>query len=547
MPAPLTVKATLDDALGRFPGRPWLAFKGEVLTFSDLGRAVERLERALLGLGVGPGSRVALYLGNRPEWLELEYAALALGATELPVNTMLAPAELAFVLSHSGADVLVWGDRIAGRDTLGTLDELLPELAAAEPGGWRSERFPALRAVVGLGEASFPRGVVGFDELLAGTDAVDPAELAALEARVSPDDAALLLYTSGTTGTPKGALLRHRGVVGQVRTWARHLELVPDDRTVMPSPLFWTFGCALNALVPLLVGSMVVLEETFDAGRFLEDLTRYECTHLQGVPAQYELALKHPDTRRYDLSRLRLIQIGGSTSAEGLARRLLERAPRAALVSAYGLTEAVGVNTYTDLDDPIERVMRTVGHAAGGTEVALFDPETDRPTPVGEVGEICIRGDCVMAGYLDDEAATEQALRGGWLHTGDLAVADDRGYFSIVGRRVDAFKSGGMNVYPAEIEAALGEHPDVQLSAVIGVPHPERGAVGRAFVVPRAGAALDVEALRAFCRGRLAPYKVPAEFVVVGELPMTPTGKVQKFKLRSGPAEWTPSPAGPCP
>jgi fatty-acyl-CoA synthase len=446
--------------------------------------------------------------------------------------TVYRKAELTHLLSQSGMAVLVWGSPVLGRDTTGLLLELVPELADAEPGQWSSERFPHLRHVVGLGEADWPRGVLGWDDALAGGRPVAPAEVSGRAAAVTPDDVALMLFTSGTTGAPKGAMLTHRGLVGHIGTWARHLELEPSDRTVMPSALFWGFGCMVNALVPLHAGSMIVLEERFDARQFLEDLTAYRCTHLQGVPSQYELLLKHPDSERYDLSQLRLIQIGGSASAETLAHRLLQRAPSATFISAYGITEASGVNTYTDLDDPLSDVMRTVGHAAEDNEIVIREPGGTPTLNPGEVGEMCIRGDSVMSGYFALPEETRRALQDGWLRTGDLAVMDERGYFAIVGRAVDAFKRGGVNVYPAEVEGVLTGRDDVQIAAVIGLPHEDLGECGAAFVVPAAGHRPDAEELIAHCRRELASYKVPDVVRIVDALPMTVSGKVQKFKLR---------------
>jgi fatty-acyl-CoA synthase len=368
--------------------------------------------------------------------------------------------------------------------------------------------------------------------MLQAGSAVSEADAQTARAAVSADDVALLLYTSGTTGHPKGAMIRHRSVVDHIGDWAEHLQLRADDRSIMSSPLFWSFGCTVNALVPLHRGSMIVLQERFEASAFLRDLLDYECTHLQGVPSQYEMALNHPDSARYDLSGLRLVQIGGSASAAGLARRLLERAPKARMVSSYGLTEATGVNTYTELDDPPERITGTVGHAARDTEIVLRSPNGDEPVPIGEVGELCIRSASVMLGYLDNPDATESALRGGWLHTGDLAVSDEHGYLTIVGRSIDAYKRGGMNVYPAEAEAVLSEHPSVQAAAIIGAPDDRLGEVGLAVIVAEDGATVNADELLTYCAERIAAYKVPARLIVVDELPVTPTGKIQKFALR---------------
>lgn len=530
----LTFRGALDHAVTKFGDRPWMAFNGEEQTFAELSAAVDDIAAALIAMGVRPGDRVGLFMGNRLEWFPVQYAVATLGAVLVPLNTMYRRAELSHLVRQSGMTLLVWGSPVLGRGTTDLLAELVPELADGPPGGWTSAAFPRLRQLVGLGEADWPQGVLGWNDALAGGRTVDRATLRASAAAVAPSDVALMLFTSGTTGAPKGAMLTHGGLVGHIGTWARHLRLGPTDRTVMPSPLFWGFGCMVNALVPLHAGSMIVLEETFEARRFLDDLATYECTHLQGVPSQYELMLKHPDSARYDLSRLRLIQIGGSASATTLVARLLQRAPGAQFISAYGITEASGVNTYTDLGDDVADVVGTVGHAAADNEVVIREPGGTRTLGPGEVGEMCIRGAPVMTGYFDLPDETRRALQGGWLRTGDLAVMDDRGYITIVGRAVDAFKRGGMNVYPVEVESVLTGHDDVQIAAVVGVPHEELGEASLALVVAAPDHSADPEELRAHCRKELASYKVPDEVRVVDALPMTVSGKVQKYKLREG-------------
>lgn len=528
-----TIPGALASAVARFGGAPWMAYDGRSMSFAEMGEMTESIARGLLSAGVRPGDRVGLFAGNGFRWLPIEYATVAIGAQFIPINTWFRFRELDHILRESELQTLVWDGSVLGHDTRGLLDELLPELEGSRPAEWRSERYPALERVLGLGDGAWADGVRPFEALLAAGEEVGDAELRERVGEVAADDVALVMYTSGTTGAPKGAMIRHRSIVNHIGTWARHLELGASDRSIMASPLFWSFGCTINALVPLHVGSMIVLEERFEAETFLRDIVEHRCTHLQGVPSQYEMALKHPRSEEFDLSTLRLVQIGGSASAEGLARRLLERAPKAQMISSYGLTEAVGVNTWTDLGDDLEDVMGTVGHAADDNEISIRDPDSpQRECPSGEVGELWIRGENVMVGYLNSPEATAAALFDGWLRTGDLAVADERGYLSIVGRQVDAYKRGGMNVYPAEVEAFLMEQPQVRMAAVVGVPDEELGEVGAAFVVPVERAELRGSELLELCQRSLARYKVPAHLRIVDELPVTPTGKVQKFRLK---------------
>jgi fatty-acyl-CoA synthase len=527
-----TIPGMLRKGVERFGPSPWMSYMGEVQTFSDLGERAQAIAAGLQALGVAAGERVGLFLGNGFEWLQIEFGITSLGAWLVPINTMLQGRELEYVVAQSKMSTLIWASEILGHDAKPLLASIAPELSEGAPGNWRSPTFPELRTVVGIGPGPWPEGVISWDSFLEDGLQVDPRTIEERIERVEPGDTALMLYTSGTTGAPKGALISHGAVVDHVGVWAAHLELTHEDRSILASPLFWSFGCTINALVPLFVGSMIVLEERFEATQFLSDLVSYGCTHLQGVPTQYELALSHPESALYDLSGIRLVQIGGSSSAEGLVGRLVERMPRAQLLSSYGLTEAVGVNTFTDLGDSLEDVMGTVGHAAEDNEIELRDPETGEVVATGEIGELWIRGKHLFSGYFEKPEATAVSLLDGWLRTGDLAVGDSRGYLSIVGRNADAYKRGGMNVYPAEVEGVLQEYPEIAQVAVIGIPDRIMGEVGMAFIVPQPGKNIREDDVLAYCQARLAAYKVPTFLRLISELPLTPTGKVQKFKLR---------------
>ncbi|HEY6759935.1 MAG TPA: AMP-binding protein [Baekduia sp.] len=534
-----TISATLDDAVARRGDAPWMVIGQETQTFTELGQRVDAIAAGLIAAGVEPGDGIALFLGNRFEWLQIEYAAAAIGAFLVPLNTWLRQRELTHILASSGCRVLLWGDRILRHDLRPLLQQLVPELTQPQT-SVASARFPALKTVVGLGEGPWPAGVLGWEELLRRGEAVPASVRRERAAAVRPEDTGLVLYTSGTTGQPKGAVLSQTGIVDHMRSWTTHLGLGPDDRSIMASPLFWVFGCTLNAMVPLHAGSMTVLHERFDAERFLGDLSGHACTHLQGVPDQYELMLGHERSADHDLSAIRVVQLGGSRSVGSLARRLLERAPDAQMVGAYGLTEAVGVNTWTEFDDPIERLATTIGHPAPDNEVVLRDPGTLEPVEPGQVGEIWIRGGHVARGYLGDEEATAAAFVDGFLRTGDLASADEDGYLTLSGRLSHTYKRGGMNVYPAEIEALLAEHPAVQFPAVVGVPDERLGEVGAAFVVLAPGQEVGEAELLAWCEGQLADYKLPRYVRFVEELPMTASGKVRKHVLQEGWADGQP-------
>jgi fatty-acyl-CoA synthase len=454
----------------------------------------------------------------------------------IPLNTWFRTRELTHILASSDARVLIWDSTILGRDTVSLLADLLPELAADAPGRWRCDRLPELQQVIGIGEGPWPQGVIAWDTFLAGGEGVTGAEVRARARAVAPGDTALVVYTSGTTGLPKGAMLTHSGIADHMRVWAQTLGMSVRDRSVLGSPLFWIFGCTMNAMVPVLSGAMLILEERFDAASFLTAFERYGATHLQGVPDQYELLLAHPDAARRDLSTLRVIQLGGSKMSKTLPDRIRERAPGAQMNASYGLTEGAAVNTWTEFDDPFELLSTSIGHPAPDVELSLRDPDTLEPVQPGQVGEIWLRGAHITRGYYGDPVATEAAFVDGFFRTGDLAVEDERGYYSITGRQSHTYKRGGMNVYPAEAELMIAEHPDVADAAIVGVPDARLGEVGAAFVVLKSDAQLTEEQLLAWCDGRLARYKLPVYVRFVDALPRTVTGKVQKFELVR---EWT--------
>jgi acyl-CoA synthetase (AMP-forming)/AMP-acid ligase II len=524
--------AIVRQAAERYADAPWMAFDGETQSFRELGQRSDAIAAALIAAGIGHDDGVASFMGNRFEWLQLEFGIATSGAWMVPLNTWFRMAELEHILDVSRARVLVWDARVLGQDMRPLLSSLLPELADARPGRWRSARFSELRLVVGIGDGPWPPGVTPWADFLAAGVAIGAAEVRARAAEVRPEQTGLVLFTSGTTGAPKGAVLTQTGIVDHLREWTRHIGLGCDDRSIMASPLFWTFGCTMNAIVPLLAGSMVVLEERFEGERFVTDIERYGCTHLQGVPEQYELALNHPRSGSRDLSTLRVVQLGGSRSAVDLATRICGRAPDVRLVAAYGLTEGVGVNTWTEFDDPVELLGTSIGHAAPDNEATVRDPVTFDELAAGEAGELWIRGAHVSRGYLAAPEATAESFEGDWLRTGDLVRVDDRGYFEIVGRRAHTYKRGGMNVYPAETELLLATHPAVARVAVVGVPDERLGEAGAAYVVLHEQATLTETELLGWATGRLARYKLPAHVRFVDTLPVTASGKVQKFALR---------------
>ncbi|WP_169914536.1 class I adenylate-forming enzyme family protein [Rhodococcoides yunnanense] len=513
-----TIPSVVAAAADRWPDGFWLGFQDDVVTFGELNRRVETIARGLSAHGIGRGSRVALHMGNRSLWLEIQYAVTSLGAWLVPLNTMLTPSELTNLIEHARVDALIWAGEVVGHDTIGNLREVL--------GGTSPE------LLIGVGAGDWPEGVHSWESIVDAAETVEPAFVRAQAASVTGDDVALVIYTSGTTGNPKGVLQTHRSIVTAGRRWAEHLTLGPEDRSIFSGPLYWIHGCWHQAMVPLCAGSGLLLEERFNVATILTRIDRDGCTHLQGIPAQYEMLLAGLATTPADLSRLRIVQIGGTTFSPTLPDRIRAVAPDAQLLGGYGLSEA-GSAAYTPLGAPMEDVSTTIGTIHPGGEARIVDAE-DLKTELepGNIGEFLIKTDCTTIGYLDDPAATEKAFVDGWLRTGDLAKMDERGYITIVGRNQDAYKRSGVTIYTIDAETTLASHDDVEGVAVVGVTDETLGQIGIAFVVVHPGAGVTEQDLRDFCAERLARYKVPAEIHLLDQLPSTSTGKIRKYELK---------------
>jgi acyl-CoA synthetase (AMP-forming)/AMP-acid ligase II len=474
-------------------------------TYGELLAEAERAAAALCRR-FRPGERVAVWAPNLPEWVVLEFGAALAGLVLVTVNPAYLPAELAFVLNQSGAAGIFLVPEY--RNPMAEyLDQVRPEV-------------PALREVVSFTEwedflATAPAGVTLPD--------------------VGPDDLAQIQYTSGTTGFPKGAELHHRGMTNNARFYAERIGVTPGEVYVNPMPLFHTAGCGMGVLGAVQLGAAHVPVYAFDPGVVLEMCEAERAGVLGGVPTMLIAMLDHPDLDRRDLSGLRVVVSGGSPVPAELVRRV-ESSLDVTVSIVFGTTECSPLITETGLDDePVDRA-ETLGRPLPQTEVKVSDPLTDEPVPVGAVGELCARGYLVMRGYHDAAEATAAAIGAdGWYHTGDLASMDERGYLRIEGRLKEMIIRGGENVYPRQIEDVLFAHPAVAEAAVVGIPDEKWGEVVAAFVRLGPGGQATADELVAYCREHLARYKVPVRWEFVDAFPLTPSGKIQKFKLRDRP------------
>jgi fatty-acyl-CoA synthase len=531
----LTIPQAFARTAEHFPDHDALVFPqlGYRRTYAQLRAEVATLARALLALGVRRGDHVGIWATNRPAWVLTQLAAAQVGAVLVNVNPAYRAHELAYVLNQADLTTLTLADRFKGSDFFDLLQAVCPELAACEPGQLRAAACPRLRHVVSITPEKRP-GMWGWDDLLGRAAQVPEAELDRRQAEVAAGDVVNIQYTSGTTGFPKGAMLTHRNLLLNAYYVGQRLAFREHDRLAVPVPFYHCFGCVMGTLMCALYGAaLVVPAESFDPLATLQAVQDERCTGLYGVPAMFIAELHHPRFGDFDLTSLRTGIMAGSPCPIEVMRAVVERMGVTGITIAYGLTEASPVITQTETADSLEHRVATVGQVLPGLEVWLVAPATGQPVAAGQSGELLVRGHGVMKGYYNKPAETAEAVTpDGWLHTGDLAVETPDGYYRITGRIKDLIIRGGENIYPREIEEFLHTHPAVADAQVVGLPDERYGEEVCAWVRLKPGAALTEEALREYCRGHIAHYKVPRYLVFVEDLPTTVTGKVQKFKLR---------------
>jgi acyl-CoA synthetase (AMP-forming)/AMP-acid ligase II len=489
------------------------------LTFAKLASSVRRATRALMACGIERGDRVAIWGPNSWEWIVAALATHEAGCVLVPLNTRYKGGEAAYVLAKSGARAIFSVAGFLGNDYLALLRE-------------SGEALPNLRTrVVMRGDAS--SGSLGWEAFLASGEAVSERDAAARAESVEPGDLCDLLFTSGTTGRPKGVMCTHAQTLRAFREWADIVGLRADDRYLVVPPFFHSFGYKAGWLACLIMGATVVPQPMFDVDQVLERVARERITVLPGPPTLYQSILTSPRRHEHDLSSLRLAVTGAAVIPVELVHAMRRDLRFETVITAYGLTEATGVTTMCRRDDDAETIATTSGRAIPGVEVRVADVQR-REVPRGAPGEVLVRGYTVTRGYFDDADETAAAIDAeGWLRTGDIGVMDARGNLKITDRQKDMFIVGGFNAYPAEIERELLLHEAIAQAAVIGIPDERLGEVGMAFVVLRPGASLAPNDLIAWSRDRMANYKAPRRVEIVDKLPLNATGKVLKYELRA--------------
>jgi fatty-acyl-CoA synthase len=529
----LTLGQMLDQAAARDPSHEAVVFHDERVSYGELKARADTFARGLITLGLGPGDHVVLWMPNRVEWNVAHLGIAKAGAVTVTCNSRYKATEVEYVLRQSDAKALVLADRFeaAGIDYLEILREICAGVHPAT-GALSSPRLPALRHVVVLGERvpAGGRPWTEVEDLGRGGAGIDLAGV-----RIRPEDAAVMLYTSGTTGEPKGCLLSHGNVYYKCQVYVNLHQWTSRDRYLVPVPYFHIFGSMGGIAANCLAGSTQVVMDVFDPAEAMRLIEAERVSVFSGVPTMFITILGHPAFGRYDLRSLRTGSIGAAPVPVETMRRILDREHGLGMdaLVVYGLTEATGGTHWTRPGDPIEKRVATVGVCTPEIEDRIVDPATGQTLGPGEEGEVCVKGPTMMMGYYKNSAATADKVRDGWLHTGDMGVKDAEGYVRITGRLTDMIIVGGFNTYPAEIENFFLGHPKVLDISVVGVPDPIMGEAVMAFVIPKAGETITAEEIVAFARGKIANFKIPKHVEIVQSFPLTGSGKVQKFKQKA--------------
>ena len=511
-----TLPGMLADVASRFADRAAIVENGKSISYAQLQQLSRQAARALMTLGVQAGDRVALWAPNVSEWIVAACGVHAAGGVLVPLNTRMKGAEAADILDRSSAKVLVSvGD---------FLNNYYPDLLAGQ-------RPATLQQVVVLGDKVLPSADLSWSQFMAKADATSEQDQLQRQAQIKPDDTADLMFTSGTTGRPKGVMAAHRPTILAFKAWSDVVGLTEGSRYLIVNPFFHTFGYKAGWVAALLQGATVYPEQVFDAEAILRRIESDRISFMPGPPTLFLSMLAHPGLKSFDLSSLVSSVTGASTVPPILIKRMREELGIKNVTTAYGLTECGGCATLCEPADDVETVANTCGKALPGTEVRCVD-EQGQPVAAGKAGEVLLRGYHIMQGYFEDEKATAETIDAdGWLHTGDVGVLDENGYLRITDRLKDMFIVGGFNCYPAEIERILSNHPDVAQIAVVGVADERMGEVGCACVVTRNGVTLDKDAFIVWCRANMANYKVPRFVLQLDSLPLNASNKVQKRDL----------------
>jgi fatty-acyl-CoA synthase len=524
----------LDEVATKHPGNEAMVdlLRRRRYSYEQFRSLTNQLAKGFFKLGLERGERLALWSPNRPEWIMTQFALAKLGVVLVSVDTNAQPQQLEYTLKQSDSRSLVMAEGIKGSEYIDMVRRLFPEASDSTRGKANSSNLPEFKNLILISDRSSP-GMFNWNEILElGSDVPDTL-LSEGQPSSREDSVASILYTSGTTGSPKGVMSTHFGIINTTLASANNQRLTENDRLCLSVPLSHMFGCICVTLAAILKGATLIIpSETFDPGKILEAIETERCTAIYGSPGAFIALMEHTQYKRSDLKSLRTGIMGGAQCPMEVMKKVVEDMGAREIVIGYGQTEASSWITQTSPDDPLELRVSTVGRPLPNVEVKIIDPKTGKEAPAGTVGELCSRG-FNMKGYYKMPAATDKALdREGWLHTGDLATMDERGYVRTTGRLTEVIRRGEETLYPTEIEEVLFSHPKISNAQIFGVPDKALGEEVAAWIKLEEGTSITQEEVLHYCRGKLPVSCLPRYIKFVNGFPTTPLGKAQKFKMR---------------
>jgi fatty-acyl-CoA synthase len=502
-------------------------------TYREFLERINQVARALMGMGVEKGDRVGIWAMNHAEWVMIQFATAKIGAIMVNINPAYRTYELEYVLKQAEIQTLILQGRFKTSDYVGMFYEACPEAYEQKPGRISVEKFPFLKNVIFMGNIPY-NGTFTWDEFLEKADEITMDEVIERGESLTFDDPINIQYTSGTTGFPKGVVLTHHSVLNNGYIIGEGMRFTEKDRLCIPVPFYHCFGMVLSNMACATHGTTMVLPSpTFDAEEVLKTIEKECCTAVHGVPTMFIAELTHPSFAKYNLTSLRTGIMAGSPCPIEVMKQVNTQMHMSEIVIVYGQTETSPGVTMTTTKDPVERRVTTVGRAFPHTELKIIDPKTGKIVPMGEIGEICARGYCVMKCYYNNPSATHATLdKDRWNHTGDLATMDEEGYFKIVGRLKDMVIRGGENIYPREIEEFLHHHEKISDVYVVGVPDIKYGEELCAWVKTKPGQSMTEQDVKDYCKGKIAHFKIPRYVMFVNDFPINISGKIQKYLMR---------------
>ena len=529
-----TVGGILEKYVAEDPDHEFMIYpdRGLRFTYKEFDERVNIFAKGLLSIGVTKGSKVGVWAKNVPDWMTFMFATAKIGAVLVTVNTNYKNAELEYIMKNADIHTMCMVNGYRDSDYVQILYDLVPELKTTQRGKLRSEKFPELRNVVYIGQEKL-RGMYNTSELMKLGTLVGDDELERAKSRVDCHDEINMQYTSGTTGFPKGVMLTSHNILNNGLTIGDRMHFTAADRLLICVPLFHCFGCVLGVCSVITHGSTMVMVEDFDPLKVLASVHRERCTALHGVPTMFIAELHHPMFDMFDLSSLRTGIMAGAPCPIETMKQGMDKMYCKEIISVYGLTETSPGMTASATTDSMEIRATTVGRAFPNVEVKVLDPQTNEECPPGTPGEMCCKGYNIMKGYYKNPEATAAIIdENGFLHSGDLGVMDENGYFRITGRIKEMIIRGGENIYPREIENFLYKMPQIEAIEVAGIPSPKYGEQVGAFIKIKEGCTLTEEEVKLYCRGQIARYKIPKYIFFVEGYPMTASGKIQKYRLK---------------